>query len=51
MKDLKISISCATTRRKISRWGVALALVLATLDGMAITGSPQGRKRQRLRGP
>src|SRR5713226_5027393 len=41
MKELKNSWSRARTGREISRWVVALALILATLDGMAITTNAQ----------
>ncbi len=41
MKDLRISISRASTQRKISQRGAAIAAALATLFGMAITASAQ----------
>ncbi len=41
MKDLKISISRARTRRKISPWGAAIVAALAAIVGMAITASAQ----------
>lgn len=41
MKDLKNSLSRARTGREINRWGVAVAAILATLAGMAITASAQ----------
>src|SRR3989441_813499 len=49
MKDLRISISRARTRRKIRQWGVGLALFLATLVGIAITASAQAPKRTVIR--
>jgi len=41
MKDLKISISRARTRRKISPCGAAIVAALAAIVGMAITASAQ----------
>ena len=41
MKDLKISISHARTRRKISPWEAAIVVALAAIIGMAITASAQ----------
>src|ERR1700731_310482 len=41
MKGLKNSLSPASAGREIRRWGVALAFVLLTLAGLAITTSAQ----------
>lgn len=41
MKAFKNSFSHARAGREISRWGMVIALVLATLAGMAITASAQ----------
>src|SRR2546427_5494180 len=49
MKDLRISISRARTRRKIRQWGMGLALFLATLVGIVITASAQSPKRTMIR--
>ena len=49
MKDLKNLMPRARAGRKISRWGVTLAVVLATLAGMAITASAQAPKRTVIR--
>ena len=42
MEVLKNALSRARGVREISRWGMAVAAVLATLAGMAITASAQG---------
>ena len=41
MKALKNSLSHSRAEREVSRWGVAIAVVLATVAGMAITASAQ----------
>src|SRR5258708_21552994 len=42
MEVLKNALSRARGVREISRWGMAVGAVLATLAGMAITASAQG---------
>jgi imidazolonepropionase-like amidohydrolase len=49
MRDLKNLMPRVTVGRKISRWGVALAGVLAALAGMAVTASAQAPQRTVIR--
>src|SRR5438309_6116056 len=47
MKALKYSASLARTKRKISRWGAAFAVVLVILAGMVATAGAQGQAPKR----
>jgi imidazolonepropionase-like amidohydrolase len=49
MKDLKNLMPHVTVGRKIRRWGVVLAPILATMAAMAITTSAQAPKRTVIR--
>jgi imidazolonepropionase-like amidohydrolase len=49
MKDLKNLMPRARAVREISRWGMALAVMLATMAAMAITASAQAPKRTVIR--
>src|SRR6266704_1045775 len=49
MRVLKSSLSRAGAGREISRWGVAIAMILATLAAMAITAGAQAPKRTVIR--